>query len=47
MIGNLDPALMNFLKRFFPREVKVKQKENERDMGIDQYGKEYSRCNVM
>jgi len=46
-IGNLDPALMNFLKKFFPHEVKVKQKENERSLGVDQYGKEYSRCSVM
>ncbi|KAL8810124.1 MAG: hypothetical protein Q9223_003789 [Gallowayella weberi] len=44
---NLDLALMNFLKTFFPVEVKQKQKENERDSGIDQYGEAYEKCIVM
>ena len=44
---NLDPALINFLKTYFPDEVKAKQRENERAMGIDTYGKDYARCSVM
>lgn len=44
---NLDPALTNFLRTFFPREVKLKQKENERDSGIDQYGEDYTKCTIM
>ncbi|KAL9123213.1 MAG: hypothetical protein Q9187_000230 [Circinaria calcarea] len=45
--GNLDPALMSFLKRYFPTEVKAKQKENERNAAIDKYGKELERCQIM
>ncbi|KAI4142177.1 MAG: hypothetical protein L6R39_005055 [Caloplaca ligustica] len=45
--GNLDPALMNFLKTFFPVEVKQKQKENERSAGVDRYGTEYEKCTLM
>lgn len=45
---NLDPALVNFLKRYFPDEVKAKQRENERAAGVDQYGEAYNvRCCVM
>ncbi|KAA6408867.1 MAG: hypothetical protein FRX48_07211 [Lasallia pustulata] len=44
---NLDPALLDFLKRYFPGEVRTKQKENERDAAIDKYGKEYDKCHVM
>lgn len=45
--ANLDPELTNFLKNFFPLEVKLKQKENERNSGIDQYGEEYAKCIMM
>lgn len=45
--ANLDPALTNFLKTFFPLEVKIKQKENERDSGLDQYGEDYTKCIMM
>ena len=45
--ANLDPVLTNFLKIFFPLEVKLKQKENERDSGIDQYGEDYAKCIMM
>ncbi|KAL8735665.1 MAG: hypothetical protein Q9166_000834 [cf. Caloplaca sp. 2 TL-2023] len=41
--ANLDLALMNFLKTFFPREVKQKQKDNERNSAIDRYGSDYER----
>ena len=30
--GNLDKDAMAFMKQYFPREVKVKQKENEREV---------------
>ncbi len=45
--GNLDPALMNFLTKYFPKEVKEKQKSNERASGIDRYGEDYDKCVVM
>jgi E3 ubiquitin-protein ligase BAH len=47
--ANLDPALVNFLRRYFPDEVKAKQKLNERMAAIDQFGEEYvdARCCVM
>lgn len=44
---NLDTAMMNFLKKYFPIEVKRKQKENERGMVVDQYGEEYAGCRTM
>ncbi|OJD34740.1 ring-14 protein [Diplodia corticola] len=46
--GNLDPALAAFLLEYFPGEVKVKQKENVRAAGVDQYGETYNdKCLVM
>ncbi|KAI9822916.1 MAG: hypothetical protein M1832_002941 [Thelocarpon impressellum] len=44
---NLDPALMRFLKTYFPKEVKAKQKENERAAEIDLWGPGYADCTVM
>jgi E3 ubiquitin-protein ligase BAH len=38
---------MAFLQARFPKEVKVKQKENERAAGIDQYGEDYDKCILM
>lgn len=38
---------MNFLKTYFPIEVKQKQKENERSAGVDQYGNDFGKCNLM
>lgn len=35
-LGNLDEELLRFLKLYFPKEVKAKQKENERLAGLDQ-----------
>lgn len=46
-LGNLDPALMNFLKRYFPKEVKAKQKENERALAIDKWGEDFDKCILM
>lgn len=46
--GNLDPALADFLVKYFPDEVKLKQKENVKAAGIDQYGDAYNdKCAVM
>lgn len=47
--ANLDAALQNYLRLYFPKEVKQKQKENEKEstaeqmqeMGFD------SKCCVM
>ncbi|KAK4687106.1 E3 ubiquitin-protein ligase BAH, partial [Tremellales sp. Uapishka_1] len=47
--GSLDYAVMNFMKAWFPKEVKEKQKENElevakenaKEMGMD------TRCSIM
>ncbi|KAF1994003.1 RING-14 protein-like protein [Amniculicola lignicola CBS 123094] len=45
---NLDLALAEFLKKWFPDEVKAKQKYNERMAGIDEYGEVYDgKCMVM
>jgi len=45
---NLDTELAHFLKKWFPDEVKAKQKYNEIMAGVDQYGDEYThRCSVM
>jgi hypothetical protein len=35
-LGNVDGALVQFLKLYFPKEVKAKQKENEKLAGLDQ-----------
>ena len=45
--ANLDPALMDFLKKYFPAEVKAKQRENERSAAADKYGKEFPTCEIM
>ncbi|KAF1950317.1 RING-14 protein-like protein [Byssothecium circinans] len=46
---NLDLKLADFLKKWFPDEVKAKQKYNELMAGVDAYGEGYSthRCIVM
>jgi E3 ubiquitin-protein ligase BAH len=47
-IDNLDHELMIYLKKWFPDEVKAKQKYNELMAGIDQYGEAYGeKCIVM
>jgi len=46
--ANLDLELADFLKKWFPDEVKAKQKYNELMAGVDQYGEVYKeKCNVM
>jgi E3 ubiquitin-protein ligase BAH len=45
---NIDAALANFLVKFFPQEVKAKQKENEHAAGVDLYGESYNdKCCIM
>ncbi|KAL9114153.1 MAG: hypothetical protein Q9227_001925 [Pyrenula ochraceoflavens] len=45
---DIDLKLMEFLKAKFPNEVKVKQRENQRAAGIDQYGEDFNKkCMVM
>ncbi|OSS46479.1 hypothetical protein B5807_08599 [Epicoccum nigrum] len=39
---NLDQELAAFLKKWFPDEVKAKQRYNEHMAGIDQYGEVYA-----
>jgi E3 ubiquitin-protein ligase BAH len=48
-IDNLDHELAVFLKKWFPDEVKTKQRFNERMAGVDQYGEVYAtqKCVVM
>ncbi|KAF8537073.1 SPX domain-containing protein [Trichophaea hybrida] len=36
-VGNLDVGLLNFLKTYFPRETKEKQKENEHEVVLEQW----------
>ncbi|KAF2623388.1 RING-14 protein-like protein [Macroventuria anomochaeta] len=46
---NLDNELAVFLKKWFPDEVKAKQRYNEHMAGVDQYGEVYAdqKCVVM
>ncbi|ENI01473.1 hypothetical protein COCC4DRAFT_53206 [Bipolaris maydis ATCC 48331] len=46
---NLDTEKAAFLKKWFPQEVKDKQRYNEKMAGVDQYGEVYAneKCNVM
>jgi hypothetical protein len=48
LIDNLDVELADYLKKWFPEEVKSKQKYNELMAGVDEYGEVYrDRCIVM
>jgi E3 ubiquitin-protein ligase BAH len=40
---------MKFLQKYFPKETKSKQKENETAAGVDLYGENFTnaKCNVM
>jgi hypothetical protein len=45
---NLDPSLAEFLKKYFPTEVREKQKENEQAVAKEQFGGLYdAKCIVM
>ncbi|KAF2444290.1 RING-14 protein-like protein [Karstenula rhodostoma CBS 690.94] len=45
---NLDEEMAGFLKKWFPEEVKEKQRYNEVMAGVDQYGEVYKeKCCVM
>jgi hypothetical protein len=48
-IDNLDHELATFLKKWFPDEVKTKQRYNELMAGVDQYGEVYAtqKCVIM
>ena len=48
-VDNLDQELAIFLKKWFPDEVKTKQRYNELMAGIDQYGEVYAsqKCVLM
>ncbi|KAE9969086.1 hypothetical protein EG328_007106 [Venturia inaequalis] len=45
----IDPNLIAFLKKYFPDEVKAKQRLNERLALVDQFGEEYvdAKCTLM
>lgn len=36
--SNIDTSLLNFLKSYFPKESREKQKENEREVVREQWG---------
>jgi hypothetical protein len=38
---------MIMLVKYFPEEVKAKQRENERDAAIDRFGKDETICRIM
>ncbi|KMU80854.1 hypothetical protein CISG_08525 [Coccidioides immitis RMSCC 3703] len=44
---NLDQELLAFLSTVFPKETRIKQKENERAARMDLYGNTYDACTVM
>lgn len=45
----IDDKTAAYLMRYFPKEVKQRQRENERAAGVDKYGESFykSRCTVM
>lgn len=46
--ANIDPSLAEFLKKYFPAEVKAKQRENEQAVARDQFGDLYdAKCIMM
>lgn len=48
-IDNLDAELEKFMKKYFMKEVKEKQRANEIERGIEEFGPGYTRseCSVM
>jgi transcription elongation factor Elf1 len=48
---NLDESLQNFLKLYFPQEIKEKKRENEREQAIEDVqamtGKKYTEEQLM
>ncbi|KAM5430857.1 putative RING-type E3 ubiquitin transferase [Microsporum canis] len=44
---NLDHKLLTFLQSSFPKETKVKQRENERAAMVDVYGEPAEACSMM
>jgi E3 ubiquitin-protein ligase BAH len=48
-IANLDAKLADYLARYFPNEVKEKQKANERAATVDRFGEAAvdAKCIVM
>lgn len=46
---NLDAQLEKYLKKYFPEEVKEKQRANEIERGIEDYGPNYKHqeCIIM
>lgn len=46
---NLDRTLEKYMKKYFPKEVKEKQRTNEIERGIEDYGPDYTHhdCSVM
>lgn len=38
---NLDEELMSYMKRWFPRERKEKQRQNEIEAGVEVFGEAY------
>ncbi|TDZ19743.1 Transcriptional regulator of form adherence 3 [Colletotrichum orbiculare MAFF 240422] len=46
---NLDIQLEKYMRKYFPKEAKEKQRANEIERGIEDYGPEYvhSECSVM
>jgi len=45
--GNLDIGLYNFLKEYFPKEAKIKQAENEREVAIEHWKNIHSESCVI
>lgn len=47
--ANLDLELMDFLLRYFPKETRAKQRENEIAAGVDRYGESFTnpKCLIM
>lgn len=44
--GNLDVEMINFLTKWFPKEVKEKQRDIDKQISVEQFG-EQPECVVM
>ncbi|KAF2835928.1 hypothetical protein M501DRAFT_940843 [Patellaria atrata CBS 101060] len=44
---NLDQDLIEYMKKWFPKEVRSKQHENERAAARDEFGENYDKCVLM
>lgn len=49
MSDNIDHQLEKYMRKYFAREVKDKQRTNDIERGVEDFGANYkkSECNIM